>query len=401
MTTRLYFQDSYIKRFDALVLERLEMDGHPAIILDKTAFYPSGGGQPHDTGKLQKVDVLSVVRRGDDGQIAHILADEIADTSVRGEIDWERRFDHMQHHTGQHLLSQSFQQLAGHTTIGFHLGAEYCTLDLDSHDIDDNLLKKVEQFSNRVIWENRPIRSRMVDHEEAALLTFRSRSRLDEEKIRLVEIADFDLTACGGTHVSRTGEIGLIKIIRRNRGRKGARIEFLCGGRAVSDYSRKNNIISILSTQLTTSQEELNNSVASMRADNRGFRRKIKNQEKRLIELEVEDLYSKGHQRDGILVVRAIFSDRDPGQMLRIAKLVAQKPLTACLLGLAGKKSLLVFARSTDVKGNMKELIGLALGDLGNASGGGTPELAQGGGPSASNKKLSAILMAAEQRLIM
>ena len=233
MTERLYYQDSYLKEFKARVLKKIKIDNRPAVILDRTAFYPTSGGQPYDTGVIQDVSVAEVVEEGD--EIIHILKEEIKgkiNSEVVGKIDWKRRFDHMQQHLGQHILSGALMKLWGVETVSFHLGEEVCTLDIAKEKLTGEEAKKAEECAYEIIFENRMVKCYFVEGEEE-LKRLNLRKMPDKkEEIRIIEVEGFDLSACGGTHCRATGEVGLIKITKWEKRGEKIRLEFICGTRA-------------------------------------------------------------------------------------------------------------------------------------------------------------------------
>jgi alanyl-tRNA synthetase len=209
MTERLYYTDPYLREFDATLIETIPHEGRTALVLDRTAFYPSSGGQPADAGAFHDVRVLDVVEAAD-GRVLHIVDRAPSTTALHGSIDWTRRFDHMQQHTGQHVLSAAFDRLFGIRTESFHLGAESSTIDL-AREVTASEIERAEDESNRIIWEDRPVSIRFVNAAEARTLGLRKETAR-EGTIRLIDVTDFDLSACGGTHVARTGAIGIIAI---------------------------------------------------------------------------------------------------------------------------------------------------------------------------------------------
>ncbi|HEY3247177.1 MAG TPA: alanyl-tRNA editing protein, partial [bacterium] len=247
MTERLYYADSFLREFDATVLEVRERGGRPAIILDRTAFYPTSGGQPHDLGRLDGAEITEVF--DEDGTILH-LADRALEGRVHGTIDWPRRFDHMQQHTGQHILSQAFLRVLRAGTRSVHFGADVCTLDLDIADLGPDEAGRVEDAADAIIFEDRPVVVREVDEAELPHLGLR-RPAKKRGRVRIVEVQDFDVSACGGTHVRRTGEIGLIAMRRWERFKGGVRIEFFCGQRALREHRWKNAMVLDLAAELS------------------------------------------------------------------------------------------------------------------------------------------------------
>jgi alanyl-tRNA synthetase len=225
VTERLYYSDSYLKTFTATVLET----SGERVYLDRTAFYPASGGQPFDTGTLGGVRVLDVADEGD--RIAHVLEQPIATGPIAGEIDWARRFDHMQQHTGQHLLSAVFEALAGLATISFHLGRDVSTIDLDAPSVAAETIERIERVANEEVARNHEV---TVAIEDAASVEGLRKVSERQGAIRVVTITGLDRSACGGTHVRRTGEIGCILLRKTEKIRSATRVEFVCGLRAVA-----------------------------------------------------------------------------------------------------------------------------------------------------------------------
>jgi alanyl-tRNA synthetase len=250
MTERLYYTDSYLKDFDAFVVERAD-DGR-RIYLDRTAFYPTSGGQRFDTGRLGGIEVTDVVDEGE--RIAHVLASPLPDGPAVGQVDWSRRFDHMQQHTGQHLLSAVLADLFGYQTIAVHFGQETSTLDLETSKLTQDQVEQAEERTNQIVVENRAVEMSFEDAESAAGL----RKPSDRGgTLRLITIRDIDRSACGGTHVRATGEIGAVLIRKGERVRKGIRLEFLCGGRAIRRARADHELLVQLASGFTCSAQEL------------------------------------------------------------------------------------------------------------------------------------------------
>lgn len=386
MNQRLYYTDAYVARFTAVILERLEYEGRPAIVLDRTAFYPTSGGQPHDAGILRQgkreATVVEVAVRDEDEAVIHILNQALPLGEVTGEIDWPRRFDHMQQHTGQHILSQAFIRVAGAETIGFHLSPQTVTIDLDRQVSPDESLA-AERLANEIVWQNRPIRARQVPADEAQMLSLRKIPPGRDRKLRLIEIEDFDLTACGGTHVAASGAVGLIKTLKLEKRGDETRIVFCCGGRALDDYRRKDDVVRQLSAMLTTGAEEVVTSVGRLQDDLKTLHSQYKRRQTELIRLEAERLILQSVDEGRFRLVRTVFEEREAEELRTLANQLTQTERTIALLGLAGERSQLVFGRSTDAPGAMGEIIKPALAVLGQAKGGGGPIFAQGGGPPA------------------
>ena len=260
MTIRLYYTDAYLRDFDAVVVDRAEHGRR--IYLDRTAFYPTSGGQPHDTGSLGGSPVLDVVDEGE--RIAHVLAEPLDPGAARGTVDWRRRFDHMQQHTGQHLLSAVLHELFGHRTIAVHFGRESSTLDLDTPDLEHERLVEAEARANEVVTENRPVE---VSFEHALEATGLRKASPREGTLRIVTIRDLDRSACGGTHVSATGEIGPILIRKSERVKKNVRLEFACGARAMRRARADLDLLTRLADHFSAAVDELPALMEAQRAD--------------------------------------------------------------------------------------------------------------------------------------
>jgi alanyl-tRNA synthetase len=382
MTLRLYYDDPYSTRFTASVLERFEWEGSPAVVLDRTGFYPTGGGQPHDLGMLNGIPVVDVLERAMDDAVVHVLAASLDDSNVVGEIDWERRFDLMQQHTGQHILSAAFLDLLGANTVGFHLSDGYATIDLDRAPLAESDIARVERSANAVVFENRAAAARFVADDEIPDLPLR-KPIAHEGPVRVVEIPGCDCSACGGTHVRATGEIGLIKITRTERRGDETRVEFLCGGRALNDYRAKNTLVMNLASEFTVGHWELDDAVHRLAGELKESRRELRRARDALLDAEATALWHQAEDVRGTHLVRAHFSARSADELKHLAQRLVVHPETAALLATghrAGEKSHFTFARSADLALDMGALVRQACEAIGGR-GGGRPEFAQGGGP--------------------
>jgi len=396
MNERRYYKDSYTTAFTAAVVDQLTHDGQPAVILDQTYFYPTSGGQPHDLGYINEVPVIDVLVRSEDGAILHVLEKELEDERGSAFIDWPRRFDHMQHHTGQHILSQAFIRIAGAQTIGFHLSDSSVTIDLDKNHLSAAEIEDAEHMTNDIIWQNVAVNVLEVTPEEALALPLRKIPPTNHGPLRLIDIADYDLTACGGTHVANTAEVGLLKIVKQERRGEKQRIEFRCGNRALADYRLKHEVIGTLSSQLTTGATELATAVSRLQEDLKQARRKLKKQQSELDNLEAQQLLEHGSRHDKLILVTQVFSDRDLGQVRALGSRLVNNKDTVALLGLVGERSQLLFCKAENVPGSMKEILLAGLQELGSQSGGGSDAFAQGVGPSASPAQVRQALSVAE-----
>lgn len=398
MNDRLYYQDAYTSRFTAVIVDRITENGHFAVSLNQTFFYPTSGGQPFDRGTINGLPVIDVTIRAEDGAVWHWLAGAAPkDDEVTAVIDWPRRFDHMQQHTGQHILSQAFIRIAEAQTIGFHLSDDTVTIDLDAHELTDDELNRVEQLANQIVWENRPINIHMVMRAEAEKMPLRKIPPAQTGKIRLIDIENFDLTACGGTHVSRTGGVGLIKIVKLERRRANLRVEFRCGGRALADYGSKNDTIQELMAVLTTGQEALVTAVTTLQDENKTNQRTIKKLKNSLLETEAAQMLQTGQKLADFTLISRVFDENEGVNLRQLGNHLTQNPGVVALLAAAGAKSQLLFCRSDNAPGDMNSLLKDALKQLGNGGGGGSAMMAQGGGPPVDNGRLSEILASIQQ----
>jgi alanyl-tRNA synthetase len=273
MTERLYFEDARKTEFEARVVERLALEGSPGVVLDRTCFYPESGGQPWDLGTLGGARVLRVVEDGE--AIVHVLEREAPGDVLRGTIDWPRRFDHMQQHTGQHVLSQAFLEAAAGETRSFHLGPEVSTLEIGLAAASDDLVDRVERRANEVVCEDREIRTFFVPAERIGEVPLRRPPKV-QGTIRVVEVRGFDVSACGGTHVGRTGEIGMIKIVGWERIRGNHRFVFVCGGRALAAFEVRARVVRDLVARFNVAPAEIPAQVERMAAEAKAMKRALR-----------------------------------------------------------------------------------------------------------------------------
>lgn len=390
ITRRLYYTDSYANTFEAQVVEQVTVEGTPAVVLNRTFFYPTSGGQPHDTGTLNGIPVRDVMVREADEAVLHLLAAPLPAGPVEGQIDWPRRFDHMRHHTGQHILSQAFVQLAGAETVGFHMSPDSITIDLDRPTIPAELVDAVEDLANEIVAGNRPVRAWFPTEVELPDLALRKVPDV-AGKLRVVDIAGFDTTACGGTHVAHTGEVGIIKVLRVDRRGDSARIEFRCGRRALLDYRQKNALLNQFAAGITDIPAVLH----KLRAENKTLRREVRTLQSAVLDQEAEQLWQSAGREDGyVLVVRA-FENRAVDEVRQLAQRLIARPATVALCGIAGEKAHLITARSDDLPHDMVPVLKAGLGVWECQRGGGRPSFAQGGGVAASPGEVQRALQAA------
>ena len=386
MTERLYYTHAYLREFDASIVRVDSRGGRLSIVLDRTAFYPTSGGQPFDTGTLAAARSLHVIDTVDDeesGDVAHIVdgsPDEVtAGQPVRGLLDWGRRFDHMQQHTGQHVLSAAIDRLYGVRTVSFHLGTESSTIDL-SRELTRDQLTAAEREANAVIWDDRLVSVRFASAEDAARLPLRKESSR-EGTVRLIDIEDFDLSACGGTHVARTGGIGIIAVGATARFKGGQRIEFFCGARALAGFRSMRDVLTGAVRLLSVMPDELSQAIGKLQDESRERQRALNTLQNELARYRAEDLIRSAEERaSGRLVAGEI--DADAVTLKSLASAICSRPGYIAAFVSTSKPSLAIVARSEDVGIDANHVIRLLTQRFGGR-GGGKPDLAQAGGLNA------------------
>jgi alanyl-tRNA synthetase len=377
MSERIYYRDPARVEFDAVVVEARRVGDRPAVVLDATAFYPTSGGQPFDTGTLGHARVVEVVE-SESGEVMHLVDRDLpAGQAVRGRIDWPRRFDHMQQHTGQHILSAALDKLSGARTVGFHLGADVSTVDL-AIPLSDHAITAAEAEANRVVWEDRPVRIRFVDEAEAARLPLRKEPDRSGT-LRVIDIEGYDLSACGGTHVERAGAIGLIAVLSAERLRGGTRLEFVCGGRALRTLRRFKDAVSGCVRHVSVAPEELPAAVERLQDDAKEQRKVVKGLQERLAAFEAAALAAGAEEVRGRRQVVQAVEGQDQNGLKAMALAICTSPGFAVALFSTSSPAIAVVARSTDVVLDSAAVLKALMGEFGGR-GGGRPDLAQGGG---------------------
>ena len=379
MSNRLYYADSYTTTFKADVVEQLEVDGAPAVVLAETFFYPTSGGQPFDMGRLGEQAVVDVQVRDSDQAVVHVLDGELQLGVVSAEIDQPRRFDHMQQHSGQHILSQAFIQVMDAATISFHLGTNGCTIDLDCRELSAENLQAAELLANQIIWQNRPINCYFINKSKLSELPLRKIPEVEGDELRIVDIVDFDVNACGGTHVAHTGEVGQIKIGKLERIRNSVRVEFFCGQRALMQARSVGSELGAISAEFSCPPSEIPAAINKLRTEIKQAKKAAKLQQSKLLGFEVDALRTNAETVGDLNIIAQLFEDNDGGKLRQMANQLVQNSQTVVLLG---NKSQLIFARADDAPSDMGALIKPFLTELGG-SGGGKAQFAQGGGLSA------------------
>lgn len=369
-TRRLYFEDPFLLEFEAEVVTRTEDEGLPAVVLDRTAFYPESGGQPWDKGTLNGVEVLKVVEV--DGAILHVLRSEIAVGPVRGRIDAATRTDHMQQHTGQHVLSQAFWELLKGETLSFHMGPDGSTLEIGLKTIADSECDRVEDRANAVVWEDREVKTYFVPEERIAEVPLR-RPPKKQGLLRVVEVDGFDYSACGGTHVRRTGEIGEIKLGGIEKIRGNLRFEFLCGRRALIDHRAKDRAIRKLAAAFSCPSAEIAGQVERLLAEARASKKRTRQLNERLAAFESEEVVRAASGR----VIAGVLEDRTPEEARSLALAIAKRGEFVVVYGAAGESQAhLILARSDALKADLRQLVPVVAAVV-PVKGGGGPSLVE------------------------
>jgi alanyl-tRNA synthetase len=382
-THRIYYDDAYVKEFDARIMhcEVLPPDLNSGItaqvwglILDRTAFYPTSGGQPNDLGKIGDANVLDVRDNGD--EILHIVDRRPSSPDVLGCLNWPRRFDHMQQHSGQHLLSAMFHERYGRQTVSFHLGADFCTIDLRGPEPSDEILEGAERAANKIIFEDRPLTVRYGTAEDLAELGVRKeveRSGI----LRAIEIEGADLQPCGGTHVKTTGQIGTLLVRRCTKMRQDWRVEFVCGARgertARQDFLR----IRAAAEKLSCAPEELVTAAERALSERDANFKRTRALFERLAEIEAGQAVREAlPNSDGVRVVRRVFEDVEPEFLGYFATHVAKMEKSVALLARLGCGHVL-FAQHPTAAKHMNALLKQVFAKMGG-KGGGTRDFARG-----------------------
>lgn len=391
MENKLFYQDPYIKEFTAkVVTQGKDENGNDYIVLDQTVFYPTGGGQPHDIGTIENINVLNVEEVG--GEVRHYLETELDDvnSTVHGVIDWDRRFDHMQQHAGQHILSAAFEQLFGYKTVGFHLGNDILTIDLETETLLESETLRAEDLSNQIILENWPIETKWVTEAELVNYNLRKETKVKED-IRLVIIPNFDYNGCGGTHPKATGEVQAIKILDWERQKKKTRVQFVCGNRVIKQLGQKHKVLIELTKLLNAPEKDMQHAVIRLLENGRTTVKELEQTLETLLHYEAKSLLGNSISKMEKKIVSDVFQNRTIQELQKLAQIIIAEDEEAIALFVSQNENRLqlVCARGSAANVRMKELIGNALTTI-NGKGGGSDAFAQGGGEA---------LISAEQML--
>ena len=395
MTERLYYTDSSLLEFEATVSGVEKRDKSVAVSLDRSAFYPASGGQNFDTGWIEGAGEANRLRVNDveedesTADVLHIVDDAPEwlriGRPVRGFIDFDRRRDHMQQHSGQHVLSAAFEKLFSFATASFHMGDDLCTIDLSVDAIGTHQLEAAERLANEIIADDLPVEVRFATPDEARAMGVRKIPPAVREKLRLIDISDFDLNACGGTHVSSTGQIGAILLRKTEKVKQGVRVEFVCGLRAVAmarrDFQTLTEAATLFSTHFWEVPQQVSKSLEEIKCAQKAQHRLLEE----VAELQAANLLCTAPERrggSGQKLIAEFYGERDLGFIKMLAQKLIRLDKTAVLLGCGGAQPSLVFAQTPGLSNDMGALMKQTLQKLGTR-GGGNRDMAQGGAPDA------------------
>jgi alanyl-tRNA synthetase len=375
-TQKLYLDDPYLLEFDARVLARIEHQGRPAIVLDRTAFYAEGGGQPWDTGLLNGVPVLAVLQEGD--QVLHLLATPIDHDAVHGVVDGRRRRDHMQQHHGQHLLSRAFVEAASARTVGFHLGTDEVTIDLD-REVGPRQAFDAEARANAAVQAALPVSCLVTTAGDARSRGVEPPADAGDE-VRLVEARGFDLQPCGGTHPRNTAEVGVVAVLGVERYKGGTRVRFVCGRRALEALHRRDEMLARIGSLLSVPLEATPDAVERLRLQCAASERRADALLGRTLQAEARALFDRGRRDGGSALVVERFEGWPTSDLRILAQnLIALGPCVALLGSADDGKAHVVFAQSDGLPHDVPALLREAAAALGGR-GGGRGNVVQGGG---------------------
>ena len=395
MTERLYYDNAYLTDFDAQVLACVPREGCFDVLLDRSAFYPTSGGQPFDTGMLDFARVTDV--NVQNGEVWHTVTEALpVGATVHGRIDWARRFDHMQQHAGDHMIAGALHRLMGGVTIGLHISADVSTIDVAMPEgvtrISEEDVRRIEKDVNDHIQRNVPIRCWFPPAEELAALPLRKQPTVTEH-VRIVAIGDDEMVACGGTHPASAGELGLVKILSVTPARGKMRVAFLAGQRALGDYFRCSDAAHAAAGLLSTGVENLPASVDALQQRLRTAEYELSRLRRELLLSQAPEMHAAADTLpDGTRLI-ARFVQADAALLRDLTSALIAQPGTIALMGaLSGEQALYVFGRSADLTLDMGKLLRDCARPLGG-KGGGRPDFAQGGG-------CEAILEAAKEMVV-
>lgn len=379
MTEKIYLENPYLKELTAKVIKKEYSNSKFYVTLNRTIVYPHlSGGQPMDKAIINDSKVIDVYE--ENGSIVHVLEDNISSNTVNIVIEWDTRFDHMQQHTGQHLLSAAIYRLYNANTIGMHIGRDYVYIDVAISELSKDDVEKIERFANEIIYCNFPIKTYEVENKDINSIPLRKPPTVDKN-IRIVEIENVDITPCAGTHVRNIGEVGIIKIRKWEKYKGNTRIEFVCGYRALKDYSLKNYYINNMSVLLSSKDIDTYNAVNKLYEEYKLLEKELQDAKSELLNYQVKDFMNDSFMIKNVNIISKTLNNFDPKMAKYAVSQILSHPKTVCILCIIENqyKCHVLMGRSNDLNINMKEIFDSVIGII-NGKGGGSPELVQGGG---------------------
>ncbi|AHA06837.1 MULTISPECIES: serine-tRNA(Ala) deacylase AlaX [Bacillus] len=379
MEQKLYYIDAYTKDFTTKIIKQdYDKEDNLYVVLNETAFYPTGGGQPYDTGTLNGTLVTNVEEVN--GEIRHFIAEQLETAEVEGKINWERRFDHMQQHAAQHILSAAFWDHFNIPTIGFHLGKETVTIDLETENLPAETIEKAVQIANNIVFENHPIRIQWMNLEEAKTLPLRKEPTLTEN-IRVVIIENFDYNGCGGTHPRRTGEVGLIQVLNWERNKGGIRLTFIAGWRTLKLMGQQQQIMKDVSKQLNSSETDIPAKVAQLLISQKENEKAIQTMNEKLLFAEANELLQQPAEIHAGFLISKVFTNRSMQEVAKLSAIIIEQQEHAITYFVIENDDKLqcILACGKTVTLDMNALLKDALPAI-EGKGGGNKKSARGGG---------------------
>ncbi|UBR28815.1 DHHA1 domain-containing protein [Bacillus sp. SD-4] len=379
MEQKLYYTDAYKQDFTTKVIKQdYDKDGNLYVILNETAFYPTGGGQPHDTGTLNGIAVLGVEEV--DEEIRHFIAEQLHTEEVEGKINWERRFDHMQQHAAQHILSAAFWDYFNIPTIGFHLGKETVTIDLETENLHAETVEKAVQIANKIVFENHPILIKWMNLEEAKTLPLRKEPTMTEN-IRVVIIENFDYNGCGGTHPKRTGEVGPIQVLGWQRNKGSIRLTFIAGWRTLKLMGQQQQIMKDVSKQLNSSEADIPAKVAQLLTSQKENEKAMQTITEKLLYTEANELLQQPTKIHAGILISKVFTNRSMQEIAKISAIITEQQEHAITYFVIENEDKLqcILACGKTVTLDMNTILKEALPTI-EGKGGGNKKSARGGG---------------------
>ena len=372
----LYYQDVMLREFDATVISKgTDENGRNFIVLSNTVFYPTGGGQPHDLGIINGIGVIDVEKVGN--EIRHYIQGDVSILTgeVQGQINWQRRFDHMQQHAGQHILTAAFVELFNLPTVSFHLGSEQVTIDLAVDTISEEQLLAAEALANDIILENRPIETTWITENELENYDLRKDVAVTGD-IRLVIIPNFDYNGCGGTHPIATGQVSAIKILGTEKMKGNIRVSFVCGQRVLKELAMRKKVLADVARQLSVPEAEAAAALAKILSAQKNTEKALSHAKDELLQFEAKALISNNNH-----MIAAAFSNRTMQELQKLARIIVTEQKDAIVLLVTENEDKLQFvaARGAATERSMKDIAAKIL-PLINGKGGGNDQMVQGGG---------------------